>query len=160
MWRKDAIDTEEKLNFVLWVLITVGALIALYAVYQYIIGVEMDAAWVDEESFDITTRAYATFSNPNVLGEYLILVGSLGGRDDLEDEKLVRQIILYRLLRCDLSGSCGNGLPWGNAWADVLGRTFRAAFRKAADPLGVVLLLLMPLFCRQACGRELQAPLR
>ena len=74
---KDAIDTEEKLNFVLWVLITVGALIALYAVYQYIIGVEMDAAWVDEESFDITTRAYATFSNPNVLGEYLILVGSL-----------------------------------------------------------------------------------
>ena len=56
-----------------------------------------------------------------------------GGRDDLEDEKLVRQIILYRLLRCDLSGSCGNGLPWGNAWADVLGRTFRAAFRKAAD---------------------------
>ncbi|MBR5270420.1 MAG: polysaccharide biosynthesis C-terminal domain-containing protein, partial [Anaerotignum sp.] len=44
---KDAIDTEEKLDFVLWVLISMGALIALYAVYQYIVGVEMDAAWVD-----------------------------------------------------------------------------------------------------------------
>lgn len=74
---KDCIDTEEKLNFVLFVLVGTGAMIALYAVYQYITGVEMDAAWVDAESFTIRTRAYATFNNPNVLGEYLILIGSL-----------------------------------------------------------------------------------
>lgn len=74
---KDCIDTEEKLDFVLFVLISTGVLIALYAVYQYIVGVEMDAAWVDAESFNIRTRAYATFNNPNVLGEYLILIGSL-----------------------------------------------------------------------------------
>ncbi len=74
---KDCIDTEEKLDFVLFVMISTGVLIALYAVYQYIVGVEMDAAWVDAESFDIQTRAYATFNNPNVLGEYLILIGSL-----------------------------------------------------------------------------------
>ncbi|MDD3395143.1 MAG: O-antigen ligase family protein, partial [Anaerotignum sp.] len=58
-------------------MISTGVLIALYAVYQYVVGVEMDAAWVDAESFDIRTRAYATFNNPNVLGEYLILIGSL-----------------------------------------------------------------------------------
>lgn len=74
---KDCIDTEEKLDFVLFVMISTGALIALYAVYQYVVGVEMDAAWVDAESFNIRTRAYGTFNNPNVLGEYLILMGSL-----------------------------------------------------------------------------------
>lgn len=74
---KDCIDTEEKLDFVLFVLVSTGVLIALYAVYQYVVGVEMDAAWVDAESFNIRTRAYATFNNPNVLGEYLILIGSL-----------------------------------------------------------------------------------
>ncbi len=74
---KDVIDTEEKLDFVLFMLIGTGALVALYAVYQYVVGVEMDEAWVDAESFNIATRAYATFNNPNVLGEYLIIVASL-----------------------------------------------------------------------------------
>lgn len=74
---KDCIDTEEKLDFVLFVMITTGVLIALYALYQYVVGVEMDAAWVDTESFNIRTRAYGTFNNPNVLGEYLIIIGSL-----------------------------------------------------------------------------------
>ena len=69
---KDCIDTEQKLNTVLFVFVVTGTMIALYAIYQYVVGVEMDAAWVDAESFDITTRAYATFNNPNVLGEYLI----------------------------------------------------------------------------------------
>ena len=32
---------------------------------------------MDAESFNIATRAYATFNNPNVLGEYLIIVASL-----------------------------------------------------------------------------------
>jgi len=74
---KDCIDTEEKLDFVLFVMISTGVMIALFAIYQYVIGVEMDAAWVDAESFNIQTRAYGTFNNPNVLGEYLILIGSL-----------------------------------------------------------------------------------
>lgn len=74
---KDCIDTEQKLNTVLFVFVVTGAMIALYAIYQYVVGVEMDAAWVDAESFDITTRAYATFNNPNVLGEYLIVIGAL-----------------------------------------------------------------------------------
>lgn len=74
---RNCIDTEEKLDFVLFVMISTGTLIALYAIYQYVVGVEMDAAWVDADSFDIRTRAYATFSNPNVLGEYLIVIASV-----------------------------------------------------------------------------------
>lgn len=75
---KDCVNTEAKFNIVMNIFILSGVLVALYGIYQYIIGVEMDAAWVDANSFEeITTRAYATFSNPNVLGEYLILLTSI-----------------------------------------------------------------------------------
>lgn len=141
---KDAIDTEEKLNFVLWVLITVGALIALYAVYQYIIGVEMDAAWVDEESFDITTRAYATFSNPNVLGEYLILVGSLAAGMIWKMKNWCG-----RLYYTGCFGVICLGLVATGSRGAMLGLMFSAGLfvllsEKRLIPLGVVLLLLMP----------------
>lgn len=141
---KDAIDTEEKLDFVLWVLVSMGALIALYAVYQYIVGVEMDAAWVDAESFDITTRAYATFNNPNVLGEYLILVGSLAAG-------MIWKMRSWfgRLYYTACFGVICLGLVATGSRGAMLGLMFSAGLfvllsEKRLIPLGVVLLLLMP----------------
>ncbi len=141
---KDAIDTEEKLNFVLWVLISVGAVIALYAIYQYIIGVEMDTAWVDEESFDITTRAYATFSNPNVLGEYLILVGSLAAGMLWKMKNWCG-----RLYYAGCFGVICLGLVATGSRGAMLGLMFSAGLfvllsEKRLIPLGVVLLFMMP----------------
>lgn len=141
---KDAIDTEEKLDFILWVLISMGALIALYAVYQYIVGVEMDAAWVDVESFDITTRAYATFNNPNVLGEYLILVGSLAAGMMWKMRNW-----LGRLYYTGCFGVICLGLAATGSRGAMLGLMFAAGLfvllsEKRLIPLGVILLLLMP----------------
>ena len=141
---KDAIDTEEKLDFILWVLISMGALIALYAVYQYIVGVEMDAAWVDAESFDITTRAYATFNNPNVLGEYLILVGSLAAGMMWKMRNW-----FGRLYYTGCFGVICLGLVATGSRGAMLGLMFSAGLfvllsEKRLIPLGVVLLLMMP----------------
>lgn len=59
-------------------LIFSGVLVSLYGLYQYVVGVPIDPAWVDSDSFtDLTTRAYSTFGNPNVMGEYLIAVCSV-----------------------------------------------------------------------------------
>ena len=144
---KDAIDTEEKLNFVLWVLITVGALIALYAVYQYIIGVEMDAAWVDEESFDITTRAYATFSNPNVLGEYLILVGSLAAGMIWKMKNWCGRLYYTGCFGVICLGLVATGSRGAMLGLMFSAGTFRAAFRKAGRfPLGWYCFSLMPVY--------------
>ena len=56
-----------------------GVLTSLYGIYQYVVGVPIDPAWVDTSSFEeLTTRAYSTFGNPNVMGEYLIVACSLG----------------------------------------------------------------------------------
>lgn len=141
---KDVIDTEEKLDFVLFVLVSMGALIALYAVYQYIIGVEMDAAWVDAESFDISTRAYATFTNPNVLGEYLILVGSLAAGLMWKSRRW-----LGRLYYTACFGVIALGLVATGSRGAMLGLLFSAGLfvllsEKRLIPLGVILLLLMP----------------
>jgi len=141
---KDTVDTEEKLDFVLWVLISMGALIALYAVYQYIVGVEMDAAWVDANSFDITTRAYATFTNPNVLGEYLILVGSLAAGMMWKMRNWVGKLYYTACF-----GLVCLGLVATGSRGAMLGLMFSAGLfvllsEKRLIPLGIVLLLMMP----------------
>lgn len=141
---KDAVDTEEKLDFVLWVLISMGALIALYAVYQYIVGVEMDAAWVDAESFDIKTRAYATFTNPNVLGEYLILVGSLAAGMMWKMRNWFGKLYYTACF-----GVICLGLVATGSRGAMLGLLFSAGLfvllsEKRLIPLGIILLLLMP----------------
>ncbi|MBR5590834.1 MAG: O-antigen ligase family protein, partial [Anaerotignum sp.] len=141
---KDAIDTEEKLDFVLWVMVSMGALIALYAVYQYIVGVEMDAAWVDANSFDITTRAYATFTNPNVLGEYLILTGSLAAGLMWKMRNWVGKLYYTACF-----GLICLGLVATGSRGAMLGLMFSAGMfvllsEKRLIPLGIVMLMLMP----------------
>ncbi len=60
------------------VLILSACVVSLHGIYQYIVGVPMDPAWVDSENYaELTTRAYSTFGNPNVMGEYLIVLTSL-----------------------------------------------------------------------------------
>jgi O-antigen ligase len=49
--------------------------VALYGIMQYVFGWTTSNAWIDEEMFeDSTMRVYSTLGNPNVLGEYLLLV--------------------------------------------------------------------------------------
>lgn len=141
---KDCIDTEEKLDFVLFVMISTGVLIALYAVYQYVVGVEMDAAWVDAESFDIRTRAYATFNNPNVLGEYLILIGSLAAGMLWKVRNWFGRIFYFGCF-----GVVCLGLLATNSRGAMLGLMFSAGLfvllaERKLIPLGLVGLAAMP----------------
>lgn len=146
---KDCIDTEEKLDFVLFVLISTGVLIALYAVAQYVLGVEMDAAWVDAESFNISTRAYATFNNPNVLGEYLILIGSLAAG-------MLWKVRNWfgRLFYLVCFGIVCLGLLATNSRGAMLGLMFSAGLfvllaERRLIPLGIAGLVAMPFILPQ-----------
>lgn len=53
-----------------------ATLVALYGIFQYVTGSSIMAeAWVDSEMFaSISGRAVSTLENPNMLGEYLILL--------------------------------------------------------------------------------------
>ena len=71
----NTVDTRQKLYGLLRVFVISGALVALYGIMQYAFGWTTSNAWIDEEMFEeATMRVYSTLGNPNVLGEYLLLV--------------------------------------------------------------------------------------
>ena len=71
----NTIKAKSQLYGLLRVLAISGALVALYGVMQYVFGWTTTNAWIDEEMFEEETmRVYSTLANPNVLGEYLLLV--------------------------------------------------------------------------------------
>lgn len=71
----NSVKTKEQLYGLFKLLAISGALVALYGVAQYVFGWTTTNAWIDEEMFeDATMRVYSTLGNPNVLGEYLLLV--------------------------------------------------------------------------------------
>ncbi len=71
----NTVKTREELYGLLKLLAISGALVALYGIAQYVFGWTTTNSWIDEEMFeDSTMRVYSTLGNPNVLGEYLLLV--------------------------------------------------------------------------------------
>lgn len=68
------LNTREKLVRAALLLCVSLLLVSLYGVYQNVTG-NISAEWIDTEMFDnIGGRVVSTFENPNMLGEYLILL--------------------------------------------------------------------------------------
>lgn len=55
------------------IMVAIATVIALYGIYQFIIGVEIPSNWTDAAEGSVRTRVFAIFSNPNVMGGYMIL---------------------------------------------------------------------------------------
>lgn len=52
-----------------------GLIVAFYGILQYVFAGTMVSAWLDDELFaGISGRAVSTLENPNMLGEYLIMI--------------------------------------------------------------------------------------
>ncbi len=71
----NTIKTKKQLMNLLTVFALSGFAVCIYGILQYIFGWNINQAWIDEEMFeDIKMRIYSTLENPNVLGEYILLV--------------------------------------------------------------------------------------
>ncbi len=71
----NSIDRLEDFNIIVTFIVFSATIVALIGLYQYKVGVPIDAAWVDvENNPDIKARVYSVFGNPNVLAEYLIMI--------------------------------------------------------------------------------------
>lgn len=68
------INNKRKINISLNIIVLITILLGIYGIYQFIFGAPMDEAWVDKEFASNVTRIYSVFGNPNVYGEYLVLV--------------------------------------------------------------------------------------
>ncbi len=71
----NAVQTKKQLKMLTFCFVCFGVLIAFYGFYQYLNPSKFSGSWVDKEMFsDIGFRVYSTLENPNVLGEYLLLL--------------------------------------------------------------------------------------
>ncbi|MDD6735850.1 MAG: O-antigen ligase family protein [Clostridiales bacterium] len=71
----NTVRTKEQLYTILKLFVLAGAVVSLYGIIQYVFGWNTSNAWIDESMFEeATMRAYSTMENPNVLGEYLLLL--------------------------------------------------------------------------------------
>lgn len=61
------------LNDVMIVIAILVGITGLHGIYQRIVGVPVDPAWLDEEATGLGIRIYSVFGNPNVYGEFLVL---------------------------------------------------------------------------------------
>lgn len=71
----NSIKSKRQLKTLLYAILVTSIGVALYGIIQYIFGFEEGRIWTDNQMFtDIKTRVVSTFENPNVLGEYLLLL--------------------------------------------------------------------------------------
>lgn len=76
----NAVNTKRKFHIVMFIFLSGGVIVSLYGIYQYLFPTNYGGVWVDTQMFeDIKFRAYSTFANPNVLGEYLLLTIPFAG---------------------------------------------------------------------------------
>lgn len=71
----NAIETKRQLDALLFLMVAMGILISLYGFYQFLNPAKYSGVWHDKDMFEsISFRVYATLENPNVLGEYFLLI--------------------------------------------------------------------------------------
>lgn len=71
----NTVTTKQQMKFYISIFVIAGTISALYGLYQYFFGDIYSQEWLDGNMFEeIKMRVYSTFSNPNVFGEYLLLV--------------------------------------------------------------------------------------
>lgn len=133
-----------------------AVLIALYGIIQ---NYTMDATtqgWVDSGMFDdIKTRVYATFDNPNVLGQYLIVVMPLLFALFVSARKLLQKgvyLVMFALCFACLIFTWSRG-AWVGVMLGVV--VFLLLKDRRWIMLGILALLAMPFILPQSIMNRL-----
>ncbi len=135
------------LRRLLGAMVAVGVLVSLYGFYQALFPEKFRNVWTDTDMFSsIAFRVYSTLENPNVLGEYFLLVIPLGAALLLTAKTWPRRILW--LLGCGIMGVC---LILTYSRGCYLGLLFAAAiFLVLLDRrflvVGIVAIALSPLY--------------
>lgn len=54
-------------------MLAIAMVIALHGVWQFVVGVEIPTEWTDAAEGAVRTRVFSIFSNPNILGAYMLM---------------------------------------------------------------------------------------
>ncbi len=142
----------KKSLYLMFSIMTVSAvLVALYGIYQHIFGFAEGTTWTDTEMFtDIQTRVVSTFGNPNVLGEYLLLMIPAVCAFVWNAPKIGNRVV--NLLPLGLLGLCMIFTYSRGNWLGLIAAAmiFVSFYDRKFIWLGIMLVLLSPLFMPQS----------
>ncbi len=68
------ISSGKNVRWFLYIMVSIGALIGLHGIYQYVTKAEMPSFWVDRLEAGITTRVFSIVGSPNILGSLMVLI--------------------------------------------------------------------------------------
>ena len=73
---------------------------ALYGIYQFIIGVEIPANWVDQAEGAVRTRSFSIFTSPNMLAGYLSLLIPVAVGMFFAEKNTLRKLYYGTVIAC------------------------------------------------------------
>lgn len=118
-----AVETRAQLDALVFALVTAGTLVSAYGLVQYVFKLGYQSqAWVDSGMFGSTFRVTSTLENPNMLGEYLVLILPLAVAQLFARKETACKV--YYLACCGVMGVCMLLTFSRGAW---LGLLFAAA---------------------------------
>ncbi len=92
----NTIKTKKQLLDLCRAFVLSGLFVCLYGIYQYVFQVADPNAWLDESMFEgISMRIYSTLENPNVLGEYILLLIPVSVALMWKTEKVASKIFYF-----------------------------------------------------------------
>lgn len=142
---KNTVCTEQLLHSCVRALNRSASIVACIGILQYFIG-DVSTKWFDTSMFaDIRGRAVSTFENPNVLGEYLVLVLPVIFATVLITDSANRRFscfISFMLCSCCLLFTWSRGAWLGFAVAVLVFIVFKSHRFLAGTLLSVPLLAL------------------
>lgn len=138
---------KKRLKNMVFIFATSGLFVSLYGIYQNFYGSNVGHAWIDEEMFsDISVRVYSTLGNPNVLGEYLLLLIPICGAMIYGSEKLFAKLYYFGVMGC--AGVCLIFTQSRGCWVGIIlvAVIFAFLIDKRLLVLGIVAMLFLPMF--------------
>ena len=139
------------LNRILAGLMAAGAVVAMYGFYQFLFPYKFQNVWTDTDMFSsIAFRVYSTLENPNVLGEYFLLIIPLGCALVLNARSLPKRLVYLAIT--GIMGVClvltySRGCYLGLLFA---GAVFLALLDRRFLLVGIVAVALCPLYLPQS----------
>ena len=150
------VDKKEHIKIILKLVLWITFLVALYGIYQYIIGVEIPTTWIvsDVESY-IRTRVFSIVKSPNILGSVLILVTPIAVAFFF-DEKNILKKLMYLVMALGMVACLGFTFSRG-AWLSFIVVVVIYGLLKSKKLLILmgILALLSPLLMPSIANRML-----
>lgn len=92
-----AVENKKHLELVVDLMILIAAVVSCYGIVQYVFKLGyQSSAWTDDKTFEgLSFRVTSTFQNPNMLGQYLILMIPIGGARFLDCREKFKKLFYF-----------------------------------------------------------------